>query len=90
MAKTFKNAGAAMESAGAGLTKTITGPVAAIGTASVAAFNEVDGALDTITKKTGATGDAMKTFRKSLKTSLRQSRQTWILSVQQSEKSIPD
>lgn len=64
MAKTFKNAGAVMESAGAGLTKTITGPVAAIGTASVAAFNEVDGALDTITKKTGATGDAMKDFQK--------------------------
>ena len=44
---------------GAGLSKSVTAPIAAIGTASMAAWGEVDEALDTITQKTGASGDAL-------------------------------
>ena len=41
------------------MTKTITGPLAAIGAASMKAFNDVDAGVDTIVKKTGAAGDAL-------------------------------
>lgn len=37
----------------------VSGGIVAIGTASIAAFNEVDEGLDIIVKKTGATGEAM-------------------------------
>ena len=46
--------------AGAAMTKGITVPVAAAATASVVAWKSVDGAMDTVTKKTGASGDALK------------------------------
>ncbi|MBO7670974.1 MAG: phage tail tape measure protein [Oscillospiraceae bacterium] len=45
---------------GTAMTKYVTGPIVAVGAASVAAFNEVDEGLDIIVKKTGATGDALK------------------------------
>jgi len=45
---------------GEGLTKSVTVPLAAIGTASIAAFNEVDEGLDTVVQKTGATGAALE------------------------------
>ena len=45
---------------GENLTKYITVPIAAVGTASVAAFNDVDEGLDTVAKKTGATGKALE------------------------------
>lgn len=51
--------GNGMKDVGAKLTKYVTGPIVALGGASLAAFNEVDAGLDIITKKTGATGDAM-------------------------------
>lgn len=38
----------------------VTAAIAGVATASVAAFNEVDDAMDTIVKKTGATGDSLK------------------------------
>ena len=51
--------GNGMKDVGAKLTKYVTGPIVALGGASLAAFNEVDAGLDIITKKTGATDDAM-------------------------------
>ncbi len=48
-----------MSSVGDSMTKGVTLPIAAIGAASIAAWNEVDAGLDTIIKKTGATGDAL-------------------------------
>lgn len=55
----FQTAGQKMQDVGGTLTKGVTVPIAAIGAASTVAFNEVDGALDTIATKTGATGEAM-------------------------------
>lgn len=60
----FKAVGKVFESVGSSLTKTVTAPLMAVGGASLAAFDEVDSALDTITKKTGATGEAMDEFQK--------------------------
>ena len=64
VAKTFKNAGAVFDSVGSSLTKNVTAPIMAVGTASMAAFSEVDGAIDTIIKKTGAAGEAADGFQK--------------------------
>ena len=50
-----------------GLTKGITVPVAAVGAASVAAWKEVDEALDTVTQKTGASGAALEDMQKRAK-----------------------
>lgn len=54
-----KEVGDKIAQVGTNMTKYVTGPIVAAGTASVAAFNEVDEGLDIITKKTGATGDAL-------------------------------
>lgn len=45
---------------GTSMAKNITGPIVAVGAGAVAAFNEVDGAYDTLIKKTGATGEALE------------------------------
>ena len=45
----------------------VSGGIVAIGTASIAAFNEVDEGLDIIVKKTGATGEAMDELEQSFK-----------------------
>ena len=55
-----------MSSVGDSLTKNVTAPIAAIGAASVAAWNEVDAGLDIIIKKTGATGDALEDMQSVL------------------------
>lgn len=47
-----------LQDVGGALSKYVTAPLAAVGGASVAAFNEVDEGLDTIIRKTGATGEA--------------------------------
>ena len=47
-------------SVGDTLTKKLTVPIMALGGASLAAFNEVDGAMDTLITKTGATGEALE------------------------------
>ncbi len=52
-----------MSSVGDSLTKNVTAPIAAVGAASVAAWKEVDTGLDTIIKKTGATGDALEDMK---------------------------
>jgi phage-related minor tail protein len=44
------------DAAGTALTKGLTVPIAALGAASMAAWNELDEAMDTVVKKTGATG----------------------------------
>lgn len=54
-----KGIGDGIKGVGEGLTKGITAPLAAVGGASIAAFNEVDAGMDTIIAKTGATGDAL-------------------------------
>lgn len=46
-----------LQDVGGALSKYVTAPLAAVGGASVAAFNEVDEGLDTIIRKTGATGE---------------------------------
>lgn len=48
------------------LTTHVTAPIVGIGAAAVKAFNDVDEGLDTITKKTGATGKAMESMQKIL------------------------
>ena len=45
---------------GAEFTKKVTAPIAAVGAASLKAFTEVDEGMDTIVKKTGATGEALE------------------------------
>lgn len=56
----ISSVGDKLNTVGESLTKGVTAPIAALGTASIAAFNEVDGAMDTLITKTGATGDALK------------------------------
>lgn len=52
--------GEKMQKFGAAYTATVTAPIVAMGKASLDAFNEVDGGLDKIIAKTGATGDELK------------------------------
>ena len=65
--KSLQNAGQKISSVGDTLTKNVTVPLVAIGAASIAAYNEVDDAMDIIVKKTGATGDSLKSMEKSAK-----------------------
>lgn len=53
-------AGEKITEVGEGLTKNVTAPIAAVGAASVAAFNDVDDAMDEVILKTGATGESAK------------------------------
>ena len=50
--------GDSLEKTGENLTKYLTGPIVAIGGASIKAFTEVDEGLDIVKQKTGATGEA--------------------------------
>lgn len=65
--KNIQNAGQKISSVGDTLTKNVTVPLMAIGAASIAAYTEVDDAMDIIVKKTGATGDELKSMEKSAK-----------------------
>lgn len=68
-----KEFGDKVTKAGANMTKYVTGPIVAVGAASVSAFNEIDEGMDVIVKKTGATGkalDDMKNRAKNLATSI--------------------
>lgn len=47
------------EEVGKSLTKNVTAPIVGVGAAAYGAFNEVDNGLDTIAKKTGATGETL-------------------------------
>lgn len=50
---------------GTSLSKGITAPIVAVGTASMVAWNELDEAYDNIVLKTGATGDALDSLNQS-------------------------
>ena len=63
----MKEVGGKISDVGEGLTKGITVPVAAVGAASVAAWKEVDEALDAVTQKTGASGAALEDMQKRAK-----------------------
>lgn len=52
---------------GTNMTKYVTAPIAAGAGAAVAAFNDVDGAMDTVITKTGATGEALEEMQQSVK-----------------------
>ena len=56
----LKNIGDKLANVGKEMTAKVTVPIVAVGTASIAAFKEVDAAEDTLIKKTGATGDAFE------------------------------
>ena len=69
----MQDAGAKVSSVGEGikgvgdnLTKFVTVPLAGIGAASIAAFNEVDQGVDTIIAKTGASGKALDSLTESM------------------------
>ena len=52
--------GGKMKDVGDSMTKYVTAPIMAAGAASVVAWKEVDEGLDIVTKKTGATGEALE------------------------------
>lgn len=62
----FKEVGGKVSDVGASLTKNVTAPIVAIGAASVAAFSEVDGAMDTLITKTGASGEALEQMEQAV------------------------
>ena len=55
--KKVKEVGNKVKTVGDNMTKYVTGPIVAVGGASMAAWSEVDDAMDTVIKKTGAYGD---------------------------------
>lgn len=55
-----KSTGGKLSNTGKNLSKYVTAPIAAVATASVAAFKEVDDGYDIIIAKTGATGEALE------------------------------
>ena len=61
----MQNVGKKMQDIGGTLTKYVTVPLTAMAAASVASFNEVDEGLDIVTKKTGATGQALAELQQS-------------------------
>lgn len=67
MAKELEKAGQKMQEVGTSLSKSVTAPIVAVGTASVVAFNEVDKSMDIIVKKTGATGEALDDMKDIVK-----------------------
>lgn len=56
----LQSVGGKMQSLGGTLTKSVTAPIMGVGAASVVAWKEVDEGLDIVTKKTGATGEALE------------------------------
>ena len=61
--KSFENLGKKFKDVGGKLTTYVTGPIMALGGASLAAFEKVDAGIDLIVKKTGATGETLAEFR---------------------------
>jgi len=58
-----QEAGAKMTAVGDTMTKYVTGPIVAAGAASMAAWTEVDEAMDVVVKKTGATGETLESLQ---------------------------
>lgn len=63
----LKQIGSKAKEAGTNLTKYVTGPIVALGGASVKAFKSVDEGLDIVVAKTGATGDQLDSLKQSVK-----------------------
>lgn len=63
----IESVGNKVGSVGETLTKNVTVPIVAAAGASVAAWKEVDSAMDIITKKTGASGEALDDMQKRAK-----------------------
>ena len=57
--ETLKKTGEKMTEVGDSMTKYVTTPIIGAGTAAVAAFKDVDKGMDTVLKKTGATGEEL-------------------------------
>lgn len=57
-----KEVGDKVKGFGDSMTKNVTAPIAAVGGAAMAGWAQIDEGLDIVTKKTGATGDAMAEF----------------------------
>lgn len=64
--KMSEEVGKKLSGAGSTLTKGLTAPIVATGTAAVAAWKEVDNGLDTIVQKTGASGEALDGMKEIL------------------------
>ena len=60
LSEQFKQIGSKATEVGTSLTKNVTVPIAAVGAASIKAFNEVKDGLNIVAQKTGATGDELK------------------------------
>lgn len=58
-----QEAGAKMTAVGDTMTKYVTGPILAVGAASMTAWTEVDEAMDVVVKKTGATGETLESLQ---------------------------
>ncbi len=65
--KSMRSIGDSMTSLGKSMSLKVSAPIAAVGAAAMAAFSEVDAAMDTIITKTGATGKAAEEMEKSFK-----------------------
>ncbi len=65
--KKIGEAGEKVKGVGKKLSIGLTAPVVAAGAASIKAFNEVDGGLDIVVAKTGATGDELDSLEQSFR-----------------------
>ncbi len=63
----LKNIGDKVTGVGTTLTTHVTAPIMAVGAAGIAAFKEVDEAMDTVITKTGASGDALEDMQNRVK-----------------------
>lgn len=61
--KQVEEFGGKLSKVGDGLTKGVTAPLAAIGGVGIAAFKEMDAAMDTVATKTGAAGEELKEYQ---------------------------
>jgi TP901 family phage tail tape measure protein len=68
LSKQFDKVGKKVSEIGDNLTKKVTVPLVAFGTASMVAFKDVDKGMDAVVKKTGATGDQLAAMQASVKT----------------------
>ena len=62
---TMQKAGKKMQAVGDKLNKYVAAPLGALAATSIAAFKEVDAGMDIVTKKTGATGQALIDLQES-------------------------
>lgn len=63
----MKDVGGKITDVGTGLTTHVTAPLAGVGAAALAAFNQVDAGSDIIVQKTGASGKALEGMTQSMK-----------------------